>query len=165
MQQRTTQLDDLQWRFRVDNEDVGLCDLTLSEALDAASRCDEGTVAGERGSECVQLEFNCSHAAVLYMGPNKKILRPYFPNRTDESQDISPYFCKCCGIQVGPQDEYLSKFFSRDRGVQLLTAVIEAPELPKLFRGIPGGADSVEEFCHSLSLGRIHQGRIAHEAP
>jgi hypothetical protein len=146
MQQATTQPDDSKWRFRVDNETVGLRNLTLSEALDAASRCEEGTVAGERGGACVQLEFDSSHAAVLYMGPDKQILRPYFPNRPAESQDISPYFCKCCGVQLGPKDEYLSKFFSRDHGVELFVAIVKGPELPKLFPGMPAGEDAAVQW-------------------
>jgi len=142
MQQGTAPSDDGQWRFRADNDDVDLRDLTLSEVLAVASQWEEGAVAAERGGECVQLEFNSSHAAVLYMGPDKTILRPFFPGRSAESQDISPYFCRCCGIHLGPQDEYLSKFVSRDRGVQLFVAVIESSELPTVLPGVPIGADS-----------------------
>jgi hypothetical protein len=141
MQQGTIRPEDL-WRFRVDGEDISRKDLTLPEALEVAAGCEKGTVAAQRTGHCVQLEFNNTHAAVLYMGADKVILRPYIPSRSHQSQDVTPFFCNGCGILIGSLDEYLTRFFNRDAGIRLFVSVVSNVELPAHFPGTPAEPES-----------------------
>ena len=127
------------WRFSLDTEDVSLRDLSWPEALQVARTSTTGDLAAQFDGECVQLEFNTTHAAVLYMGRDDAILRPYFPNRSPESQDLARFFCGGCGIRLGSREEYLSCFFDREAGFRLFAAVVRGPSLPKeLPESLPG---------------------------
>jgi hypothetical protein len=104
------------------------------------------------------VEFNALHAAVMYMGPDKVILRPYLPGRSADSQDIAPYFCECCGVLLGPHDEYLSKFVARDRGFRLFAAVVQGPELPKT---LPGALSEEDALIQWVTLPKPTGGHVA----
>lgn len=118
------------WRFSLDSEDVSLRDLSWPEARRMARANETGDLAAQSDGECVQLEFNATHAAVLYMGRDGIIRWPYRPNSPTDAQDITPYFCKCCGIRIGSQDGYLARFFERADGFRLFEAVLRGPTLP-----------------------------------
>lgn len=125
------------WRFSLDNEEVSLRDLSWHAALEAARTTEAGDLAAQADGECVQCEFNTTHAAVLYMGRDQVILRPYLPDKPAAAQDLTPFFCGGCGIQVGPKDEYLSRFFDRETGFQLFKAVLQGPSLPASLPEVP----------------------------
>ena len=118
------------WRLNLSSEQVGFGDLSWDEALKEAAAIEFGDLAAQSEGECVQCEFDGKHAAVLYMGRDGVILRPYFPGRPPEAQDLTPYFCKCCGILLGPMDEYLARFFERAEGFLLFERVLCGPSLP-----------------------------------
>ena len=120
------------WRFSLDNEKVSLQDMSWRDALEAARTTEAGNLAAQADGECVQCEFNPTHAAVLYMGRDERILRPYLPDKPAAAQDLTPFFCGGCGIRVGPKDQYLARFFDRETGFQLFNAVLCGPPLPGL---------------------------------
>ena len=70
----------------------------------------------------------------VHLGKNflrdEVILRPYLPDRPAAAQDLTPFFCGGCGIQLGPKDEYLACFFDRETGFRLFEAVLCGPSLP-----------------------------------
>lgn len=67
------------------------------------------------------------------MGTDGRILRPYLPGRSAEAQDLTPFFCGECGIQLGPKDEYLTRFFDRATGFRLFEGALQGPPLPASF--------------------------------
>src|SRR5260370_41861525 len=93
------------WRFSLDNEEMSLRELSWADALEAAHETRQGDLAAQSDGECVQCEFNATHAAVLYMGRDGVILRPYLPGRPEAAQDLSPFFCGGRGIPAGPPQE------------------------------------------------------------
>jgi hypothetical protein len=138
------------WRFGLDTEEVSLHDLSWQEAVDLARATSAGDLTAQSDGEFAKLEFNATHAAVLYMGRDGVILRPYFPNRSAADQNLSRFFCGGCGIRVGSQDEYLARFFDREHGFRLFAAVVGSPSLPTEMPDIslgqlvlPGFADVV----------------------
>ncbi|HEY7312102.1 MAG TPA: hypothetical protein VH643_22245 [Gemmataceae bacterium] len=118
------------WRFSLDNEEISLRKVSWADAVKAARETEQGDLAAQSDGECVQCEFNATHAAVLYMGRDGVILRPYLPDRPPAAQDLTPFFCGGCGIQLGPQEEYLARFFDRETGFRLFEAVLCGPPLP-----------------------------------
>jgi hypothetical protein len=118
------------WRFSLDNEEISLRDLSWADAVQAAREIEQGDLAAQSAGECVQCEFNATHAAVLYMGPDGVILRPYLLDLPAAAQDLTPFFCGSCGIQVGPKAEYLARFFDRAAGFRLFEAVLYGLPLP-----------------------------------
>src|SRR5262249_30676577 len=70
------------------------------DAVRQAEATEQGTLGatGEAG-DCVELQFNRDHAAVLYMRPDLTILRPRFSNRAVTGDRIEEFFCECCGVQ------------------------------------------------------------------
>lgn len=131
------------WRFSLDTENVSLKNLSWQEAEIAARTSTSGDLAAQTEDVCVSLEFNSTHAAVLYMGPDKIILRPYLPQRTPESQDLGPFFCKCCGVLLGPQEEYLARFLTRAEGFQLFLSILQNQSLPT---SLPSAESEETEF-------------------
>lgn len=118
------------WRFHFAGDTVTLRDLDWPGAVRAFRDFARGDLYAEAGDEQVSLEFNAEHAAVLYMRAGEAVLRPYFPHRSAESQDLSPFFCDCCGVQIGDPDEYLSRFLGRQDGFRLFEALLHGPGLP-----------------------------------
>jgi hypothetical protein len=118
------------WRFRFDDEDVSLDALSWPQAVRVFHDAAVGELSGQADDECVSLEFDATHAAVLYMGRGGVILRPYFPNRPAATQDLGPFFCGACGIRLGPKNEYLARFVGREDGFRLFRAVLIGPCLP-----------------------------------
>jgi hypothetical protein len=119
------------WRFSFDNDAVSLYGLSWREAVQVFRDTEAGDLAAQSNGECISLEFNAAHAAVLYMGQDRIILRPYFVNEPAAAQDLGPFFCRCCGIQLGHGDEYLARFLlSRTEGMRLFAAVLAGPSLP-----------------------------------
>src|SRR4051794_33404150 len=105
-----------QWRFSLQLPDASLKPPTLAHALRWSQDENSGTISaqGTQG-DCADLEFNATHAAVWYMGSDKIIRRAYFPNRPAADQDISGFYCNCCGILLCSftDKEYLSRFMRR----------------------------------------------------
>jgi hypothetical protein len=143
------------WRFSLDNEEVTLRGLSWPEAVRAFRDAQLGDLVGQADGECVSLEFNATDAAVLYMGRDGVILRPYFPHRQSAAQDLGPFFCGGCGIRVGDQAEYLSRFLlTREDGLRVFAAVLAGPPLPAelpdpqpgqpLFPGLESAASELE---------------------
>ena len=118
------------WRFRFDSEAASLRDLPWAEAMRVFSDSASGDLTAETEGECVSLEFNDAHAAVLYMGRDGVVLRPYFLDRPAANQALEPFFCGGCGIRVGDRDEYLARFVSREDGFRLFVAVLADTALP-----------------------------------
>jgi len=118
------------WRFRFDSEAASLRDLPWAEAMRVFSDSASGDLTAETEGECVSLEFNDAHAAVLYMGRDGVVLRPYFLDRPAADQALEPFFCGGCGIRVGDRDEYLARFVSREDGFRLFVAVLADTALP-----------------------------------
>jgi hypothetical protein len=118
------------WRFSLDNREISLRLLTWAEAIQTAREVEQGDLAAQADGECVQCEFNATHAAVLYAGRDGVILRPYLPDRTAAAQDLAPFFCGGCGVQLGSKDEYLTRFFDRETGFRLFKEVLCGPPLP-----------------------------------
>jgi len=118
------------WRFSLDNDEISRREMSWADALRIARQVDYGELAAQSDGECVQCEFNATHAAVLYMGRDEVILRPYLPERPAAAQDLTPFFCGGCGIQLGPKDEYLACFFDRETGFRLFEAVLRGTSLP-----------------------------------
>ncbi|OJW07114.1 MAG: hypothetical protein BGO49_28095 [Planctomycetales bacterium 71-10] len=118
------------WRFHFDGDTATLRDLDWPEVVRAFRDFARGDLSAEAGDEHVSFQFNAEHAAVLYMRSGAAVLRPYFPDRSAESQDLSPFFCDCCGVQLGDPDEYLSRFLDRQDGFRLFEALLHGPGLP-----------------------------------
>jgi hypothetical protein len=118
------------WRFSLDSEEISIRELSWTGAVKAAREAEQGDLAAQSDGECVPCEFNATHAAVLYMGRDGVILRPYLPDRPAAAQDLTPSFCGGCGIQLGPKEEYLARFFDRETGFRLFEAVLCGPPLP-----------------------------------
>ena len=118
------------WRFRFDSEAASLRDLPWAEAMRVFGGSASGDFTAETEGECVSLEFNDVYAAVLYMGRDGVVLRPYFLHRPAADQDLQPFFCGGCGIRVGDRDEYLARFVSREDGFRLFVAVLANAALP-----------------------------------
>lgn len=92
------------WRFNFNDDAVSLRDLSWAEAARVFRGAETGDLDGQADGECVSLEFDASHAAVVYMGRDGVIVRPYFPHRAAATQDLAPFF-DGCGIRVGPQGD------------------------------------------------------------
>ena len=151
------------WRFSFDDKMVSLRELSWPQAVQVFRDTLAGDLAGQSNGECVSLEFNARHAAVLYMGRDGVILRPYFPQRPSASQDLGPFFCRCCGIQLGNKEEYLARFLlSRADGFRLFEAVLAGSSLPSELPDphphqpvLPG----FEEVAAELAIGRTLEWR------
>ncbi len=85
------------WSFGLDNEKISLRDISWSDALPAARETEQGVLAAQSDGECVQCEFNATHAAVLYMGRDEVIYWPYLPDRSAAEQDLTPFFAADAG--------------------------------------------------------------------
>ena len=127
------------WRFSFDDDAVSLHNLSWPQAARVFRDAPAGELAGQSDGECVALEFDPARAAVLFMGPDRVVLRPYFPRRPAAAQDLRPCFCGC-GIRLGNHAEYLSRFLlSRADGFRLFAAVLAGPALPpELPEALPG---------------------------
>jgi hypothetical protein len=146
------------WRFSFDDEEVSLRNLSWSEAVRVFRDTEAGNLTGQADGECISLEFNATHAAVLYMGRDGVILRPYFPHRPPAAQDLGPFFCGGCGIRVGDQADYLARFLvSRGDGLRLFTAALVGPTLPLEIPNPDQGQPALpgfEEMAAGLAAGR-----------
>jgi len=151
------------WRFSFDDEEVSLRDLTWRQAVQVFRDAESGDLAGQSDGECLSVEFNETHSAVLYMGRDGMILRPYFPRCPASAQDLGPFFCGCCGIRLGDQEEYLARFLlSRDDGLRLFAAVLAGSALPaELPDPQPGQPvlPGFEEAAAELAAGRALEWR------
>jgi hypothetical protein len=151
------------WRFSFDDDEVSLRDLTWPQAVQLFRDSEAGDLSGRSDGECVSLEFNPTHAAVLCMGREGAILRPYFPRRPASAQDLGPFFCGSCGIRLGDQEEYLARFLlSRADGFRLFAAVLVGLTLPgELPDPHPGQPvlPGFEEAAAELAAGRALEWR------
>ncbi len=121
----------VQWRFSFDDEQTSLRNLSWSQAVQVFRDTTAGELTAQSDGNCVSVEFNANHAAVLYMGRDGVILRPYFPLRSAGTQDLAPFFCGGCGVRVGDRQEYLTRFLlTRADGFRLFTAVLVDAALP-----------------------------------
>ena len=121
------------WRFNLESDEESFAGLSVHEAFECAAEIENGTLSALADGECVQCEFNATHASVLFMGRDRVILRPFFPARPAEAQDLAPFYCSCCGILEGPMDEYLARFFDRQDGLLLFRRVLMGPSLPRVW--------------------------------
>jgi hypothetical protein len=146
------------WRFSFDDDEVSRRDLTWPQAAQVFHDSESGALAGQSDGECVSLEFNATHAAVLYVGRDRVILRPYFPRSPAGAQDLGPFFCRSCGLRLGDQDEYLARFLlGRADGFRLFAAALAGPPLPvELPDPHPGQQvlPGFEEVAAELAAGR-----------
>lgn len=151
------------WRFSFDDDKASLRDLAWHQAVQVFWNADSGLLAGQADGECVSVEFNEAHAAVLYMGRDGAILRPYFPRCPANAQHLGPFFCGCCGIRVGNQEEYLARFLlSRADGLRLFATVLIGPSLPaELPDSHPGQPvlPGCEEVVAELAVDRVLEWR------
>jgi hypothetical protein len=155
------------WRFSFNDDEVSLRDLTWSQAVHLFREAGAGDLNGQSEGECVSLEFNATHAAVLYMGRDGVILRPYFPRRPAAAQDLGPFFCGffcgSCGIRLGDQDEFLARFLlSRAEGFRLFAAVLGGTSLPSALPDPHPGQPvlpGLEEAVAELAAGRVLEWR------
>ena len=151
------------WRFSFDDEAVSLRDLSWPHAVRVFHDAKAGYLAGQSDGECVDLEFNAAHAAVLYLGRDRVILRPFFSRRPAAAQDLGPFFCRGCGVRVGSQGEYLARFLlSRADGFRLFAAVLAGRPLPaELPDPHPGQPllPGFEEVAAELASGRALEWR------
>jgi hypothetical protein len=119
------------WRFCFSDDEVSLPHLSWHQAVRLFRDAESGELTGQSDGECVSLEFDATHAAVLYMGQDAVILRPYFPRESVVAQDVGQFFCGSCGIRKGHQDEYLMRFLlNRVEGFALFRAVLAGSPLP-----------------------------------
>jgi hypothetical protein len=139
------------WRFNFDNEDVSLRDLTYPDAVKVFRGAEAGELSGQAAGECVSLEFNRDHAAVLVIDQDGVISRPYFPSRSAEAQDLRPFFCGGCDIRVGDRAEYLSRFLSREDGFRLFVAVLSGLGLPSELPDTQTGQKAFPSFDFPVS--------------
>jgi hypothetical protein len=121
-----------QWRFSIDTPQGSHRDLAWREAISAAQELAVGSLCADRQGESMNLEFNATHAALLYARRLEPTLRPYFPNRAPELQDVRPFFCGSCSVFLGSKDEYLSRFLDRESGFRLFVAALHGPPLPTM---------------------------------
>jgi hypothetical protein len=148
------------WRFNFDDDEVSLRDLSWPQAVEVFRDAEAGELVGQSDGECVTLEFNAVHAAVLCMGRDRVILRPYFPRRPADIQDLEPFVCSCCGIRLGDQDEYLARFLlSRADGFRLFAEVLASSSLPSELSDphpgqpvLPGFEEAVAEMVAGRAL-------------
>jgi hypothetical protein len=163
------------WRFSFSDDEVSLRDLSWDRAAELFREAEAGDLAGVSDGECVSLEFNATHAAVLYMGRDRVTLRPYIPRQSAAAQDLGPFFCRSCGIRVGDQDEYLSRFLlSRADGFRLFAAVLAGSplptELPDPYPGqrvLPGCEEAVADWASGWTLEwrPLRSGEAKHTEP
>jgi len=123
------------WSFSLTSEEFNSVDLSWPDVLKETARLKSGEVAASSDAASAQLEFNATHAAVLFMQRGGDILRPYFPGRPAEGQDITAFYCDCCGDLLGPRDEYLARFMERAEGFRLFEAMLREVELPRGWAG------------------------------
>jgi hypothetical protein len=135
------------WRLSFDNSEISGRDLSWADSLQLFSSSDSGELSAQAEGKCVSLEFNSQHAAVLYLGNDGVILRPYFSSRSYAEQDVSEFFCKCCGVQLGDIDEYLSRFLlSRSQGMELFKTVLATSSLPRQLPDTETGQSQLPGF-------------------
>jgi hypothetical protein len=148
------------WRYCFHDDFVSLRDLSRPEAVEVFRDAEDGELAADVDGEGATLEFNAAHAAVIYMGRDRLLLRPYFPLRPAAAQDLGPFFCRSCGIRQGDRDEYLSRFLlTRTDGLRLFAAVLAGPPLPSELpdphpgqRVLPGFEEAAAEMAARRAL-------------
>ncbi len=120
-----------QWTLSLDLDDASIPDVPFADAIRIAGDAESGTVSavGEAG-DCLELEFDDSHALVWYMTAEKILLRPHCLNRPEGEQRIEEFFCHCCGVRLGPQEAYMSCGIGREEGFRLFRSVLESGVLP-----------------------------------
>jgi hypothetical protein len=151
-----------QWRFRYEDEEISLRDLSWSDVARVLQDAEAGNVSGQADGVCVSLEFDRDHAAVLYMGRDGVILRPYFPHLPPAVQDLGPFFCDGCGVRLGAHGEYLARFMSRADGFRLFAAVLAGPSLPSRLPDPHAGQPALpglEGVIETLAAGRVLEWR------
>jgi hypothetical protein len=118
------------WTFKLDLEDVSLHPTNWGDVIRLTSGAECGTVsaAGQDG-DWLDLEFNQSNAALWYMTEERTILRPFFPNRSEAEQAIDEFFCKCCGVQLGPKEELLRRCMKRIEAFNLSREILHRCQL------------------------------------
>jgi hypothetical protein len=86
---------------------------------------EQGSLGGNGESgDCVELQFDSSHALVLYMRADWTILRPHLPNRRRTGEGVEDFFCECCGVQLGDRVAMLSQCVSREEGFRLCREIL-----------------------------------------
>jgi hypothetical protein len=118
------------WRFNLNSDEISLSELSWADAMRVAREIEQGDIVAKSNGECIQCEFNSTHAVVLYMGRDGVILCPYLPDWPTVIQDFAPFFCDGCGIRLGTNEGYLARFFDREMGFRLFEAVLCGPPLP-----------------------------------
>jgi hypothetical protein len=109
----------------LDLEDVSLKPSGVDEAMRLAGEAQSGTLAatGEAG-DCVEMQFDQSHALVLYMATDQRILRPHFPHRQETGEGVEAFFCECCGVQLGDKAEAFRKCMARGEAMRLCREIL-----------------------------------------
>jgi hypothetical protein len=135
------------WTFTLELEDASLKPSTESQALRLARQAQGGTLGatGDLG-DCLDMQFDSTHALVLFMAASGPILRPHFPNRKETGARVEEFFCACCGVQLGKKTEMLRCCLSREEGFRVCRAIFhgqlpdaipeENPKQPR-FPGVP----------------------------
>jgi hypothetical protein len=130
----------------VELKDASLRPSSPAEALRLAAAVTKGTLGGTgEAGDCVELQFNCKHAMVLYMRPDLTILRPHFPNRRRTGEGIEEFFCECCGVQLGDKADMLSRCVDREEGFLLCREILNG-RLPNAVPLGPSDQSSIPGF-------------------
>ena len=96
-----------------------------------ARKLERGVLNASAGNgRSLQLRFDPTRSFMLYMGPDRVILRPHFPVRPDVGPEIQEMFCPCCGILLRHWDDLLPLGMSRGEGFRLFEAILIGGELP-----------------------------------
>jgi hypothetical protein len=144
----------------LDLDDISLVPVSEDEALRLAMEAERGTLdlTGERG-DCVEVQFDAVHALVLYMGTDRKILRPHLPNRKETGQGIEEFFCECCGVQLGDRAEMLTRCTSREEGFRLCREILRGrlPDAIPVSSPDQSFLPGMNELAHAEAAGRVVQ--------
>src|SRR5262249_10887123 len=119
------------WKLTLHLQDESLHPANWVEVMRLLGVAESGELSAEGdGGDLAIMEFNTAHAAVWYVSPDRKTFRPWFPNRPADEQDIEKFYCPCCGIQLGSDDELLQRCMTRSEGVRLFAELLRRGSLP-----------------------------------
>jgi hypothetical protein len=118
------------WNIDLEDEETSFGPSASEDALASARQMPRGTLnATGDGGDCLQMQFNESHAMVLYMTHEGVLLRPHFPNRSLTGAGIEEYYCECCGVQLGDIDQLAAQCMNREEGISLCDRILHG-EVP-----------------------------------